>query len=238
VTTLYATATQQPACSTPVKTFICPTRRDASAGAVTDYAGAYHGGINANSLAAGRINGKPSCPEAANNSGGGLNGILDTYTLGPGAIGVPITTVVNGAGTSNTIIMAHKILQPIHYSPGGQVKQDRGWAWSTWVNGKIGGVGGAAYDHMRWADSGAGGPNQRGTGYFPDRPGVDENHFGGPHPAASPVLWADGAVRNYSYGYTDGSVIAQATYPSGTSAENAVFQALLAYNRSEVVTGP
>src|SRR5215469_16746505 len=66
---LYEAAVQQPLCKTPVKTFICPGRRTSSAGGVADYCGAYHGGINNNSLASGTMpNGNPVCPEARNNA--------------------------------------------------------------------------------------------------------------------------------------------------------------------------
>jgi prepilin-type N-terminal cleavage/methylation domain-containing protein len=51
VVNLYLAAAQQPACSTPIKAFICPTRRGIEAGPVTDYSGAFHTGINSSSLA-------------------------------------------------------------------------------------------------------------------------------------------------------------------------------------------
>lgn len=38
-----------------------------------------------------------------------------------------------------------------------------------------------------------------------DTNNVDKNHFGGPHPGGSPVLYCDGSVRHYRYGYSDGS---------------------------------
>src|SRR5207248_8610674 len=47
----YVNAVTQPFCSTPIKTFVCPSRRSTSAGAVVDYAGAYSGGLNAGALA-------------------------------------------------------------------------------------------------------------------------------------------------------------------------------------------
>ncbi|HEV8059730.1 MAG TPA: DUF1559 domain-containing protein, partial [Gemmataceae bacterium] len=83
---LYYAAASQPACLTAVKTFICPSRRTGSTGPATDYAGAYHGGINAGSLAIGTINGVPVCPEA-NPNAPALNSVLDTYTLGKVAKG-------------------------------------------------------------------------------------------------------------------------------------------------------
>src|SRR5262249_30337036 len=52
------------------------------------------------------------CPEARSNT---LNSILDTYTLGKNAVGITLTAVTGGAGTSNTILMAHKALRPANY---------------------------------------------------------------------------------------------------------------------------
>jgi prepilin-type processing-associated H-X9-DG protein len=82
---------------------------------------------------------------------------------------------------------------------------------------------------MRWADQGGSG-SSKARGYTPDDENVDENHFGGPHPQASPVLYADGSAHNYAYGYVDGS--------SGLRSDDAVFQALLCYNRSGLVVTP
>jgi prepilin-type N-terminal cleavage/methylation domain-containing protein/prepilin-type processing-associated H-X9-DG protein len=237
---LYFAACQQPAALTPVKTFICPTRRTGSTGPATDYAGAYHGGLNEGSVYNGTINGVIVCPESHSN---GLNAVMDTFTLGKNAKGITLSTITNAAGTSNVILLAHKALQPQHYgqpvpAPGPATNQDpypgndAGWVWTYWPNPIP-----QYYDHMRFADNGANGDN-RGKGYVQDDNGMDENHFGGPHPGGSPVLYTDGSVHVYSYGYTDSSTIASATYPSGSTAENAVFQVLLSYNRGEVVTVP
>jgi prepilin-type N-terminal cleavage/methylation domain-containing protein/prepilin-type processing-associated H-X9-DG protein len=237
VDALYVAAASQPACSTGVKTFICPSRRTTAVGPATDYAGAYHGGINAASLANGQSSGTYVCPEARANS---LNAVMDTYTLGKNAQGVTLTTITNGSGTSNTIMMAHKALRPANYTrkvgstTGSNPSNDQGWSWAYWPNPN---PNGSWFDHMRWADAGGSG-SSRGKGYMQDDNNMDENHFGGPHPGGSPVLFSDGSVRVYSYGFTDSSAIASATYPTGQTGENAVFQILLAYNRGEVVTSP
>jgi prepilin-type processing-associated H-X9-DG protein len=220
-------------------------------GGVADYAGVYHGGINNDSLIDGLLPGttNPACPEAVGNS---LNSLTDTYDTGPTAKGITLGRVT--AGTSNTLMMAHKSLQPIHYTPGYQTSNDCGWAytWLTEANSSLAcpnGPGPGWNDHMQWVDGGGSGYSF-GKGYAVDHnctqfdssgnclDGTDENHMGGPHPGASPVLYADGSVHNCQYGYTDNSSIATATYPSGRTAENAVFQILWAYNRSEVVTPP
>jgi prepilin-type N-terminal cleavage/methylation domain-containing protein/prepilin-type processing-associated H-X9-DG protein len=236
---LYFAAASQPACLAAVKTFICPTRRTGSTGPATDYAGAYHGGINNASLNAGMINNSPACPEAG---AGSLNAVLDTYTAGKVAKGITLTAITNGAGTSNVILLAHKALRPSNYNEqvpatsGERPGNDQGWSWTYWPNPQYN-----WYDHMRWADYG-GENSSAGKGYKQDTNDEDENHFAGPHPGGSPVLYTDGSVHNYAYGYTDTSIIASATYPVVNTiqctAENAVFQILLSYNRGEVVTAP
>jgi prepilin-type processing-associated H-X9-DG protein len=80
---------------------------------------------------------------------------------------------------------------------------------------------------MRWCDRYAGGSNAA-RGYFKDDNSVDENHMGGPHTGGSPVLYADGSVRMYNYGYTD----------SSGYSDDAVFQELWAFNRSALITAP
>jgi len=190
-----------------VPIFLCSSRRGSEAGPRIDYAGAFHGGIQSNAL-------------ASYQNTSGLNGILDTYTTGPRATGVTLTVVTGGAGTSNTLLLAHKVMQPGHYSPGGQTGGDIGYAYTYLTSG-------GWSEHMRWCDNGANRSN-RDLGYVKDDPSVDENHFGGPHTGGSPVLFADGGVRNYAYGYTDSSGM----------NDDAVFQALWAYNRGFIVTPP
>ncbi len=246
---LYLAACQQGAANTGVKTFVCPSRRNGSTGGATDYAGAYHGGINSPSLQSGTFNGVAVAPETAPNVSA-LNAVLDTYTLGKKARGITLGAISNGAGTSNVILLAHKSLCPSNYSqavpatgaPDFQPGNDQGWVWTYWTNQVW-----PWYDHMRWCDSGGGAPaggvnTTAGKGYKMDDNQQDENHFAGPHPGGSPVLYTDGSVHVYSYGYTDSSPVGMGTYPSTStnpmSAENALFQIMFAYNRSEVVTAP
>jgi prepilin-type N-terminal cleavage/methylation domain-containing protein len=192
-----------------IKIFLCPSRRSGAMGKV-DYAGAYNGGIDE--------------ADITNYQGSATGGksILNTS-------GTTMTAVTGGAGTSNTLLLAHKILRPQNYNgvpstlanpcPGGTSCKDLGWAVT--IKAQTG------YDHMRWSDTFAGGTNGH-KGYWQDDNGVDENHFGGPHAIGSPVLWADGGVRMYNYGYTD------------TSGYNdcAVLQGLWSYNRGWLQTPP
>jgi prepilin-type N-terminal cleavage/methylation domain-containing protein/prepilin-type processing-associated H-X9-DG protein len=194
-----------------VPIFLCPARHDSSVGATVDYCGAYHGGITEGFLS----NFQPA---------GNLATILDTYVTGPNSTGINLITISNGAGTSNTLLLTHKIMLTQNY----QVNEGN--------YGAVPFIGKSyAAGHMRWADNGAGGDNH-GFGYFRDTINVDENHMGGPHTAGSPVLFADGSVHMYMYGYTDGSVGSIAN--SGQLNDDAVFQALWAWNRNFIVTPP
>ncbi len=181
----------------PIKILLCPTRRGPGVGPYDDYCGANNNGI---------------AEYPITNSVGEANtykSILNTTNVG-------LPQVTNGPGTSNTFLMAHKLMNPADYS-GGNVG-DCGWV--------IGGPDpayGNSWDHMRWAD-GYGGGSSGLHGYMQDGPQIDPNHMGGPHPLASPILYADGSVRPYTYGYTSGNLI-----------ENATFQGFWAWNRTIVI---
>jgi prepilin-type N-terminal cleavage/methylation domain-containing protein/prepilin-type processing-associated H-X9-DG protein len=193
--------------NTSIKSFLCPARRSVGLGKV-DYAGAYNGGISESDIT-------NYFAEAT-----GYKSILNTQ-------GITMTVVTNGAGTSNTLLLGHKIMQPQNYNgvpstvaspcPAGTSCKDLGWAVT--LKSQTG------YDHMRWCDTFAGGSNAH-KGIFLDDNNVDENHFGGAHVGGCPMLWADGSVRMYSYGYT------------AVGTEDATLQALFAYNRSIVVNAP
>jgi prepilin-type N-terminal cleavage/methylation domain-containing protein/prepilin-type processing-associated H-X9-DG protein len=184
-----------PAAAGPVKIFLCPSRRTTAAGAKIDYAGAFNGGISEYMI----INYVSGAT--------GNQSILNTPRT-------TLTVVTGLAGTSNTLLLAHKVMQPANYNGGSGT--DPGYAYIT-----------TSFDHMRWAD-GYGGGASAGLGYTPDGPNVDENHFGGPHTGGSPVLYADGSVQQYTYGYVD----------SSGYSDDAVFQSLWAFNRSYMVTPP
>jgi prepilin-type N-terminal cleavage/methylation domain-containing protein/prepilin-type processing-associated H-X9-DG protein len=178
----------------PVKSFLCPGRRDPSVGARIDYAGAYNAGISEYMITSYQGNAWQA------------KSILNTQ-------GTNLAVITSMSGTSNTLLLAHKIMSPNNYQ--GSSGTDPGYVYTY------------TYDHMRWCDGYAGGSNA-GRGYWRDDPNVDENHLGGPHTAGSPVLWADGSVSMYPYGYVDAT-----GYP-----DDAVFQAFWDYTRSYTVTAP
>jgi len=176
----------------PIKAFLCPSRRSTqSGGAKIDYAGAYNGGIDEADVTT-YVGGATGYKSILNNPG------------------VTLSVVTSGAGTSNTLLLAQKIMRPNNY--GGTSGTDPGWVVSP--NGQ--------FDHLRWCDKFAGGSNA-GKGYFYEDNNVDENHHGAPHPLAAPVLWGDGSGRMYQYQYVD---------PNINYTDDALWQNFWAYNRS------
>ena len=206
-------AAQVTAANGSVSTFICPSRRTTQVGPKSDYCGAYHQGINQ-----GALNGTV-LPNGTVVNSTKYNTVMDPLPVGPSPT-IPIVIVINGVGSSNTIMLSHKAMRTGNYL-GGNNNQDQGWAWTRLTNG-----GGSGYDHMRWADQGGSGVS-KGRGYIQDDPNLDENHMSGPHPGGSPVAFTDGSVRHYSYGYVDSS--------SGIRSDCAIFQAMWGYDRIESV---
>jgi prepilin-type N-terminal cleavage/methylation domain-containing protein len=195
---LIATGGNNPAAvALPVKNYICPSRRSTSVGARIDYAGAYNGGIQE--------------AEVTNFIAGsnGNQSILNTK-------GTTLSVVTNLGGSSSTLLVAHKILRPANYN-GGSGKDNGYWDPTKAQTG---------YDHMRWCDTFAGGSNAH-AGSHQDDNNVDENHFGGPHPAASPVLWGDASVSLFPYSYTAPGLNNDATW-----------QEFWAFNRNYPLTNP
>jgi prepilin-type N-terminal cleavage/methylation domain-containing protein/prepilin-type processing-associated H-X9-DG protein len=191
----------------PVAVFLCPSRRGPQVGPRDDYAAATH-----------KHFGEAPLGNAAYRSilGGQLTG---DSTFG----GVTLAVVTGGAGTSNTLLLAHKAVKPQNYALNPSVDlQDSNWAATR--------SGNLVYREHHRATDGGGAGSSAGKGYSRDDHNIDTDHFGGPHPGAAPVLWADGSVRSYSYGYADAD--------GGAGNEVLTWQLLWAYNRAEVVAAP
>jgi prepilin-type N-terminal cleavage/methylation domain-containing protein/prepilin-type processing-associated H-X9-DG protein len=187
-----------PGAALPIKTYICPSRRTTAAGAVVDYCGMHNGGISEYMITS-------------------YWGNASSYRSILNTTGVTMSMVTNGSGTSGTLLLTHKGLQPAHYTPGMQVGQDSGYAYNAVSN----------YDHMRWADGYGGGCSAQ-KGYTQDASCIDENHCAGPHPAGAPVLWGDGSVSIYIYGYTT----------TNGWPDDPIFQGFWAYNRDVPYPNP
>jgi prepilin-type N-terminal cleavage/methylation domain-containing protein/prepilin-type processing-associated H-X9-DG protein len=203
------------AAASPVKVYLCPSRRTTLAGPAVDYAGTHNASLQEQDISNFE---KPL----------GI-GEYVTYRSILQTQGVTMMNVTNGAGTSNTLLLAHKILQPAHYTPYAQVSQDACYVHNSYNNGATNAVDN--FNHIRWADGGGNGgaPPTGHRGPIADINGADENHYGSPHPGAMPVLWADGSVSMYPYGYTVNSY--------GFN-DCATWQALWSYNRQAITVSP
>jgi prepilin-type N-terminal cleavage/methylation domain-containing protein/prepilin-type processing-associated H-X9-DG protein len=198
------------AVGSPVKTYLCPSRRTTQAGPATDYAGVHNNSLREQDIS--------NYLGGADTEWKGYSSILQTK-------GVTMSAVTNGAGTSSTLLLAHKDLQPNHWTPYNQTSSDSSYVINSY------GAGDNNWNHMRWADGGGNGgkPPTGHRGPIQDVAGEDENHYGSPHPGAMPVLWADGSVSLYPYGYVSGNY--------GFN-DCATWQAFWAYQRNVVVSNP
>jgi prepilin-type N-terminal cleavage/methylation domain-containing protein/prepilin-type processing-associated H-X9-DG protein len=201
--------------ATPIAGFLCPSRRNTQVGAKTDYASVFDDSIQ--------------------HLGPSGNGDLDTIMGASVAAaqrtilnnsGVGLTDVTNGAGTSNTLLLGHKVMSTGNYAATNG-PNDRGWAYYS---------AGNSYDHMRWTDANNGTPGKGEHGYIQDTINVDNNHMGGPHPNGSPVLYADGSIRIYTYLYVCPPVSYNGTMY--TLSDDATWQAMWSYTRGFTVTPP
>jgi prepilin-type N-terminal cleavage/methylation domain-containing protein len=211
---------------TSIAVLLCPTRGNRQGGK-NDYCGAYSQSIRdaAPSGAGALVDGGTF----ATINGVTINAQLYNSILEPldqnGNLttkGVTLVVVSAGGGTSNTLLLAHSILDPQFYNGGGP--NDTGWH-STNANG-------GGWPNMRWTDANTGADH----GYIRDVTGCDPNHMGGPHDGASPVLYADGTVRSYTYQYVCCGVVGARA--GADAADTAVWQLFWSYNRSEELTPP
>lgn len=200
--------------TTTIAVFLCPTRGKRMGGK-NDYSGAISASIENSQGGAGALNGGTINGVKVNSSG--YHSILDPID----PKGCSIVQVL--AGSSNTLLLAHSILDPRYYTgyPGGP--NDVGWA-ETYANS-------GHYPNMRWTDANSGADH----GYIQEYDGCDANHMGGPHPGSSPVLYADGGVRNYTYMYTCCGAVGAT---SAEASDTAVWQEMWSYNRKEIVPPP
>jgi len=207
---------------TTIPLLLCPSRGGRQGGG-NDYCGAYSESIQNSQGGKGSING--STIDGMLIDASNYQSILDPLD-GPGGSptkGLPMAQVTNGAGTSNTLLLAHSILFPANYATFGSSNNDQGW-WLTNNNN--------CFCNMRWTDADGG----IFHGYIPDEWefSEDENHMGGPHFDSAPVVWADGHVSNYPYYYTCCNAKGSANY----QADDAVFQSLWSWNRAENTLPP
>jgi prepilin-type N-terminal cleavage/methylation domain-containing protein/prepilin-type processing-associated H-X9-DG protein len=208
---------------------LCPGRPPRQGGK-TDYAAAYSASIDnfqggGGALNNGTINGVVVAtagyssilsPPGTNTSGVASNGVHK---------GVSLAMITTGGGSSNTLLIAHGILNPLNYGGGGP--NDSGWNQTQATDG--------CFCDLRWTDADGGIYHgyTRDTDISKGLGDTDGNHMGGPHDGGSPVAWADGRVTVYPYWYTCCNAVGSMNFP-----DTAVFQSLWAYNRVEETTPP
>ena len=213
----------------PVKTFVCPARRG-TAQPWSDYAGGF---TPLQQMTAADVGNDPQ-----------MNVLFTSAVtiLDPGPNKhVTITMVSAGDGTSNTLLFAHKFVQPQNYDkidwPPLAPYDAKSTCDAGWAGGEASLLGGVTTD---WQPVAVPGWNQTqrsnhethrctgimvhdsnhnftftnqitGANNYPKRTAIASSNangqgigteavHGGPHPNASPCLFADGSVRGITYG--------------------------------------
>jgi prepilin-type N-terminal cleavage/methylation domain-containing protein/prepilin-type processing-associated H-X9-DG protein len=171
----------------PVALYLCPSRRSASAGAKVDYGAGGHPDW-AQSWA----------DQAFGAPHSGWYSILGgCHTQrGPNTFaGTTLGAVSNGDGTSNTLLLAHKAVEPRYYYGGNTGRQtgDEPFAFvlDHWLDLRC---PFALVREHNGDDPGT------GTCYTAAGPGAGMAFLlGSPHPGSCPCLFADGSVRRLNY---------------------------------------
>jgi prepilin-type N-terminal cleavage/methylation domain-containing protein/prepilin-type processing-associated H-X9-DG protein len=195
----------------PVSVFLCPSRRSSTGAALGDYGSGWHPAWY-----------DPTKPSTANPQGGtgvvpdpALNSILSTPTtdwksiLGAVAWGPPLSakpfrhdgtnlTQVSGLdGTSKTILLAHKGMDPVYYGGGDQSPyNDAGFCFLTPFEQTLGNttLPSPPTEHKRR-------PYLYGQDFnsVPGGYSCSTDYMAAPHSGGAPVLFADGSGRIISY---------------------------------------
>jgi prepilin-type N-terminal cleavage/methylation domain-containing protein/prepilin-type processing-associated H-X9-DG protein len=206
----------------PVSLYLCPSRRSSQGGPFGDYGSGYHAKwyMDPNSPGfAGGATGDPAFNNAIAQVGFGGTGynpnwfsILGTvnFTFPTGFNisyrGTTIQQVSSGDGTSKTLLLAHKGVDPTFYA-GGDPRNaptfttvpvppnDVGWCFLTPLQLTFGRTPPSPpMEHKRRPYLFSQDFDYPGTGYS-----CSGDSMGGPHSGGSPVLFADGSGRVISY---------------------------------------
>jgi prepilin-type N-terminal cleavage/methylation domain-containing protein len=210
-----------------IKTLLCPSRRSSSVGAKDDYAAASQWSMFITNPVTGG--------QSWSNS---ILGAASTCLTGSGQsiyTGTTLGAVTASDGSSNTILLSHKLIPPQYYQgPPSTPNQVYGYLYDSYwgdLSQKI------PYDHNR--DLWQTGQSTTPTVATLIPPAQDTNaivgtsltpSFGSAHPGAMPSVYADGSVRNFSYsaGGTAGGA-------SVTTAQ--IWQLLWAFNDGLPLSG-
>jgi prepilin-type N-terminal cleavage/methylation domain-containing protein len=171
----------------PVSIFLCPTRRDTTVGAKTDYGAAY-------------------IASWLNNSDPALSVLCGTTWMSSSpATAIPLNKptslakVTAGDGASRTFLLAHKAIRPSDYNSNAPIF-DPGWA--TPVISGVGPSGGAwNYDHFRCPYGFAFETDTVDMSVaYPCSPNLPTQYhlMSSPHVTVMPAAYVDGSVRQVS----------------------------------------
>jgi prepilin-type N-terminal cleavage/methylation domain-containing protein/prepilin-type processing-associated H-X9-DG protein len=191
----------------PIKTYLCPSRRNTSVGSKMDYgqgtflidnngtmlvdayirAGKLPGWIKTSIVSQAPRTIMGNAYNSTNPAWAGLR--FPTYN----ALG----TITNADGTAQTLLVGHKGMAPINYATvavqydNAATVNDSGWSYPyNWFEHKRCPYGILQDDNLKHANNSWGDSTTHGS---------LEWFMGSPHPGAMPVLFADGSVRSLSY---------------------------------------
>lgn len=170
-----------PLTASPIKGFLCPSRRTTTVGPKVDYATARNLNLVMNATVG--VNPQRQCST-----------VLSFYqTAAIGNSGTNIGSITNADGTSNTFLLSHKSMKTTNYSATAANNFDRGWADLTNPTAASG------FDHQRLVTTTSANFTIAANLPQQDSSTINENIFGSPHSGAMPSLYADGSVRNFAY---------------------------------------
>jgi prepilin-type N-terminal cleavage/methylation domain-containing protein len=201
------------ATGTPIKTFLCPSRRSTSVGGKTDYAFACQAGLDWE-----------------------VPGNRSILAGDQGFRGTSMAAVTNNAGTSNTLLLSHKAMSTSDYSALSS-PYDTFWADASGP-ATYPGYGDHSRDPTNDApltqDLPQDPSNFDNSGWF------FQSAFSSPHTGVIPSLFADGSVQMYALGYADPNAAILNPSPNwywgGPNTQT--FSSLWAWNRSYQISPP
>jgi prepilin-type processing-associated H-X9-DG protein len=203
-----------------VPVYLCPSRRGSGNGPVGDYGSGFHPKWYIDPNSPGSVvgtGGDPTVLNAVASLPGYPNYNANWYSI-LGAVnltfspnfslnysGTTLQQLTNGDGTTKTILLGHKGIDPSFY-PGGDQRNappfssgiapnDVGWSFLTPIQLTFSAAAPSPpVEHKRRPYLYGIDNDNPGNGYS-----CSQDYMGGPHPGGSPVLFADGSGRVIAY---------------------------------------
>jgi prepilin-type N-terminal cleavage/methylation domain-containing protein len=207
---------------TPIKIFLCPSRRSTSVGGKTDYAFACQTGLDWQVPGDRSILAGDNFPTPW--------GTVISYS------GTTLAVVTNAAGTSNTLLLSHKAMATADYTAL-STPYDTFWADAS---GPLSYPGYGDHSRDPTNDAPLIQDMNVDTVNFENSGWDFQSAFSSPHPGVMPSLFADGSVRMYPLSYADPN--AANINPSGNwywgGPNTETFSALWVWNREFQISPP